>query len=74
MLAVGLQFVIAAAAVVAAGTVLTRYADAIADLTKLGRLLVGSILLAGATSLPELSVDLSAIRQGLPDLRKPRRW
>ena len=68
MFGVCLQFVVAAAVVVAAGTVLTRYADAIADLTKLGRLVIGTILLAAATSLPELSVDLSAVRQGLPDL------
>lgn len=63
-----LQFVLAAAGIVIAGTVLTRCADAIADLTGLGRLLVGSLLLAGATSLPELMVDLSALRLGSPDL------
>jgi len=63
-----LQFVIAASLIVVAGTFLTRYADAIADLTGFGRLLVGSILLAGATSLPELAVDISAIRLGNPDL------
>jgi cation:H+ antiporter len=68
MLGVCLQFIIAAAIVVAAGTMLTRYADALADLTKLSRLVIGTILLAAATSLPELSVDLSAVRQGLPDL------
>jgi cation:H+ antiporter len=63
-----LQFVIAAAVIVAAGTALTRFADAIADLTKLGRLLVGSIFLAGATSLPELLVDVNAVRLNLPDV------
>ena len=63
-----LQFVVSAAVIVIAGTYLTRYADAIADLTGLGRLLVGSILLAGATSFPELSVDLSAVRLGEVDM------
>jgi len=63
-----LQFLLAAAVVVFAGTLLARCADAIAELTKLGRLLVGSVFLAGATSLPELTVDISAVRMGLPDL------
>jgi cation:H+ antiporter len=68
MAAVILQFFVAAGVIVIAGTVLTRFADTIAYLTQLGRLLVGSIFLAGATSLPELMVDLSAIGLGLPDL------
>lgn len=63
-----LQFLLAATVVVFAGNALTRCADAIAELTKLGRLLVGSIFLAGATSLPELTVDISAVKRGLPDL------
>ncbi|HLU40151.1 MAG TPA: sodium:calcium antiporter, partial [Planctomycetota bacterium] len=64
-----LQFVISGAAIVLAGTVLTRCADAIAEATGLGRLLVGSILVASATSLPELLVDLNAIlRERMPDL------
>jgi cation:H+ antiporter len=63
-----LQFVLAAGVVVIAGNALAKFADAIADLTKLGRLLVGSVFLAAATSLPELSVDISAVRMGLPDL------
>jgi cation:H+ antiporter len=63
-----LQFVITAAVIVVAGTVLTRCADAIAERTGLGRLIAGSIFLAFATSLPELLVDLNAVRIGLPDL------
>lgn len=63
-----IQFVGLAMLVIAAGTMLARYADAIAEATGLGRLLIGSVLLAGATSLPELTVDISAIRLGLPDL------
>lgn len=63
-----LQFVVTASVIIVAGAALTRFADAIADLTKMGRLLIGSILLAGATSLPELMVDINAVRFDLPDL------
>jgi cation:H+ antiporter len=57
-----------AAVVAAAGTILAQSADRIAKATGLGRLLVGSVLLAAATSLPELSVDMAAVRAGMPDL------
>ncbi|MBM3272795.1 hypothetical protein FJY94_06045 [Candidatus Kaiserbacteria bacterium] len=68
MLAVSLEFLALAAVVVLAGTFLARSADQIAEITRLGRLLIGSVLLAAVTSLPELTVDLSAVRQGMPDL------
>ena len=68
MLSALVEFAGCAVIIFVAGTVLTRCADAIADLTGFGRLLVGSILLAGATSLPELTVDVSAVRLGLPDM------
>jgi cation:H+ antiporter len=45
--------------VVLAGTMLARFADEIADATGMGRLWIGSVLLAGATSLPELATDLT---------------
>jgi len=63
-----LQFLLLAGAVAAAGSVLARSADQIAEATGLGRLLVGSLLLAAVTSLPELSVDIAAIRTGYVDL------
>lgn len=47
---------------------LTKAADRLADETGLGRAFVGSILLAGATSLPELMVDLNAVWLNHPDL------
>jgi cation:H+ antiporter len=62
------EFLLLAAVIIVAGTVLARCADAVAEITGFGRLLIGSVLLAGATSLPELTVDLSAIRLNLPDL------
>lgn len=68
MLSAVLTFAALAAVIIAGGTVLARSADAIAEATGLGGLLVGSVLLAGVTSLPELSVDLSAVRMGMPDL------
>src|SRR5688572_18817234 len=39
---------------------LARHADAVADATGLGRLWVGSVLLAASTSLPELTTDVNA--------------
>jgi cation:H+ antiporter len=63
-----IQFGICAAVIIVAGTFLSKYADAIAELTGLGRLLIGGVLLAGATSLPELTVDISAVRLGAVDL------
>lgn len=54
--------------VAGAGTCLALAADRIAEVTRLGRLLIGSLLLAAATSLPELSVDIAAVRHGLADV------
>lgn len=62
------QFVLAAAVIAIAGTVLARRADEIAEITGIGRLVVGSVLLAGVTSLPELTVDITAVRAGLTDI------
>lgn len=47
---------------------LARHADAIADATGLGRLWIGTILLSAATSLPELTTDVSAAALGTPDI------
>lgn len=63
-----LEFAITAAVIIVAGSFLTGFADEIAKITRVGQLVIGSVLLAGATSLPELSVDLSAVRMRLPDL------
>lgn len=53
-------FVAAAATVWWAGTRLTRYADAISEMTGLGEALVGMLLLGGITSLPEIAVSVTA--------------
>ena len=65
-----LQFVGLSAVIVFAGLYLTKYADAIAGVTGLGRTLAGLVLLAAATSLPELAVDCAAVikQPPAPDL------
>ncbi|HLT22546.1 MAG TPA: hypothetical protein VKZ84_03850 [Bacteriovoracaceae bacterium] len=62
------QFIFSALLIIGAGIYLTRSADTIADLTGLGKLIIGSVLLAGATSLTELFVGLNAIRARIPEL------
>jgi cation:H+ antiporter len=61
-------FLLTGAVVASASVVLTRSADRIAEATGIGRVWVGSILLAGATSLPEAATDVAAVRLGAPDL------
>jgi cation:H+ antiporter len=61
-------FLLSGAVVAAAGVRLARDGDAIADATGLGRAWVGAILVAGATSLPELATDTHAVVQGHVDL------
>jgi cation:H+ antiporter len=63
-----LTFLLSAAVVVTAGVRLARDGDRIAQSTGLGGMWVGAILLAAATSLPELTTDISAVRLGAPDL------
>ncbi len=55
-----LFFVVSAGAIVFAGTKLSRYGDQIAELTGLGRLWIGVVLMAAATSLPEVFTTMSA--------------
>lgn len=63
-----LPFAVSAAVIVVAGTLLTRFGDQIATRSGLGRFLVGSLLIAVATALPELTIDIHAARLGNPDL------
>ena len=58
---VWLQFIVCAGLVVLVGIALSRYADVLAEKTGLGRSWVGAVLLAGATSLPELATGISAV-------------
>ena len=56
-----LELAACALAIAVAGTMLTRYGDAIARLSGLSRTWVGLVLLAAATSLPELFTGMSAV-------------
>ncbi|HEX6534839.1 MAG TPA: hypothetical protein VF041_09580 [Gemmatimonadaceae bacterium] len=63
-----LTVLLTALVIVGAGTVLARSGDVIAARTRLGGVWVGSVFLALATSLPELTTDIAAVRLGAPDL------
>ena len=47
---------------------LAHHADAIADATGMGRVWIGSLLLAASTSMPEIVTDVSAAAFGLPNI------
>lgn len=55
------QFVICAGAIVGAGVFLVKFGDVIAERTGLGRLWAGAILVATATSLPELFTGVGSV-------------
>jgi cation:H+ antiporter len=59
-----LVFAVTAVIVVGAGARLSRDGETIADRTGLGQAWVGAILVAGATSMPEIVTDIAAVRQG----------
>jgi cation:H+ antiporter len=61
-------FFLSAAVIVYAGTKLSRYGDEIAKLTGLGGLWIGVVVMAGATSLPEIFTTVSAGWLNTPDL------
>ena len=61
-------FILAAAVTVFAAIKLSNYADVLSTKTAMGGLLVGTLLLAGATSLPEVTTSVSAVLIGNPDI------
>lgn len=61
-------FIIAAIFTVLAAIKLSTYADVLSEKTSLGGMLIGTIFLAGATSLPEVTTSLTAIGLNNPDL------
>jgi cation:H+ antiporter len=67
-LTAGLVFLASGAAVAGAGIRLAEDGDTIAEGTGLGGMWVGAILVAGATSLPELTTDIHAVLQEHPSL------
>ena len=61
MFLIWLQFLIATAVIGVAGYQLSRYGDVIAERTGVGRTLIGVIMVATVTSLPELVAGVSAV-------------
>jgi len=61
-------FIITAATIVYAATQLAKYGDIIAIRTRLSGMFIGVLLMAGATSLPEVLTSISALNQGTPNL------
>lgn len=68
MLSPWIIFALSAAVVVFTANRLAVYGDIIAVRTNLGGLLVGTIFLAAATSLPEIMASVSAFQAGAPNL------
>ena len=65
---VWVQFLLSAVAIVVAAYFLAKYGDVIAIRTGLGGMFIGILLMAGATSLPELLTSLEAINQNSPNI------
>lgn len=61
-------FILAAAVTVYTAMKLSQFADVISNKTAMGGMLVGTILLAGATSLPEVTTSFSAVIIGNVDI------
>lgn len=61
-------FLIAGIITVYASIKLSEYADVISEKTAMGGMMVGTLLLAGATSLPEVSTSFSAAAIGNADI------
>lgn len=65
---VWVQFLLSAAMVVFAAIKLAQYGDIVAVRTKLSGMFIGTLLLAGATSLPELLSAINALAIDVPNL------
>lgn len=63
-----LAFVVTGALVFLVAFRLARHADAIADVTGVGRVWIGTVLLAASTSLPELITDVNAALLDAPNI------
>lgn len=61
-------FGLSAFVIVLAAMRLAEYGDAIALRTRLGGMFIGTLLIAGATSLPELLTTINSLSQGSPNL------
>ncbi|MDQ0337891.1 cation:H+ antiporter [Caldalkalibacillus uzonensis] len=61
-------FIVAVFVTVYVAMKLSRYADVLSEKTVLGGLLIGTVFLAGATSLPEVTTSVSAVLINSPDI------
>jgi cation:H+ antiporter len=65
---VWVEFAISSLLIVFVAVKLAEYGDALATRTGLGGLFVGTLLIAGATSLPEVLTTISSLQIGEPNL------
>jgi cation:H+ antiporter len=63
-----IQFLLSSAVIVFAAIKLSAYGDIISVRTRLSGMFVGTLLLAGATSLPELLSSVNAVNLGIPGM------
>lgn len=66
--AIWMKFLLSVIAVLITGVWVTYLSDQIAEVTGLGRTFIGSILLASATSLPEVTVSFTTLKMKRYDL------
>lgn len=63
-----LEFILMAIFIIISGIYLSSFGDVIADKSGLGQAFIGGILIAMATSLPELVTSISSALVGAPDI------
>ncbi|MGM0602158.1 MAG: sodium:calcium antiporter [Bacillota bacterium] len=68
MTQIWLEFSSMALLIIISGTYLSRYGDIIADKTGLGQAFIGGVLIAMATSLPEMVTSITSAVVGAPDI------
>ncbi|MDQ0255405.1 cation:H+ antiporter [Evansella vedderi] len=61
-------FIVAAMVTIYSAIKLSTYADVLSERTSMGGMLVGTLLLAGATSLPEVTTSATAVFVNNPDI------
>lgn len=65
---VWLEFIVTAALIVISANYLAKFGDVIAVRTRMGGMFIGILLMASATSLPELLTSLSSVQQDTPNI------
>ena len=61
-------FIVAAAVIAIFGSMMTRIADRLADVTGLGEALMGAVFLGGSTSIPGIITSMTAAHRGYANL------